>query len=69
MFEGNIAINQIKRSMLELVSFIYRESSFPQGCLIMTGTGIVPGHDFTLHSGDVISISIDHIGTLTNTVK
>lgn len=69
MFGGAIAINQIKRSLQELVSFIYRESSFPHGCLIMTGTGIVPGHDFTLQSGDEISISIDHIGTLVNTVK
>lgn len=69
MFEGSIAINQIKRSLQELVSFIYRESSFPYGCLIMTGTGIVPGHDFTLQSGDEISISIDHIGTLVNTVR
>lgn len=69
MFEGSIAIQQIKRSMQELVSFIYRECSFPHGCLIMTGTGIVPGSEFTLQSGDVISISIDQIGTLVNTVK
>lgn len=68
-FEGNIALNQMKRTPQELVGFIYRESSFPYGCLIMTGTGIVPGSDFTLQSGDVIDISIDNIGTLTNTVK
>jgi 2-dehydro-3-deoxy-D-arabinonate dehydratase len=69
VFEGTIALNQMKRTPQELVGFIYRESSFPHGCLIMTGTGIVPGSDFTLQSGDVISISIDGIGTLTNTVK
>jgi 2-dehydro-3-deoxy-D-arabinonate dehydratase len=69
MFEGTIAISQMKRTPQELVGFIYRESSFPHGCLIMTGTGIVPGSDFTLHSGDEISISIDHIGTLVNTVQ
>lgn len=68
MFEGHIAINQIKRSLTELVSFIYRESSFPHGCLIMTGTGIVPGHDFTLQANDVIKIAIDGIGELINTV-
>ena len=68
MFEGHIAINQIKRSLTELVSFIYRESSFPHGCLIMTGTGIVPGHDFTLQANDVIKIEIDGIGELINTV-
>ena len=69
VFEGNIALSQMKRTPQELVSFIYRECSFPNGCLIMTGTGIVPSSDFTLQSGDVTQISIDNIGTLTNTVK
>jgi 2-dehydro-3-deoxy-D-arabinonate dehydratase len=69
VFEGTIALSQMKRTPQELVGFIYRESSFPHGCLIMTGTGIVPGSDFTLQSGDEISISIDSIGTLTNTVE
>src|SRR6478609_7326950 len=67
-FEGSIAISQIKRSFEELVSFVYRECSFPYGCLIMTGTGIVPENDFTLKSGDEIKISIDGIGTLINDV-
>lgn len=69
VFEGSIAISQIKRTLEDLVSFVYRESSFPHGCLIMTGTGIVPGSDFTLKSGDEINISIDNIGTLSNTVQ
>lgn len=69
VFEGIIAINQMKRTPQELVSFIYREASFPYGCLIMTGTGIVPGSDFTLQSNDEISISIQGIGELVNTVK
>lgn len=68
VFEGSITIDQMKRTVQELVSFIYREASFPHGCLLMTGTGIVPGSDFTLQSGDEISISIDSIGTLKNTV-
>lgn len=69
VFEGNIALSQMKRTPQELVSFIYRESSFPHGCLIMTGTGIVPGSDFTLQSKDEIQISIDGIGVLVNTVE
>lgn len=69
VFEGNVKINQMKRTTKELVSFVYRECSFPHGCLIMTGTGIVPGSDFTLHSGDEIKITIDHIGSLLNTVR
>lgn len=69
IFEGSVAISQMKRTPEELVSFVYRECSFPNGCLIMTGTGIVPGSDFTLQSGDEIKISIDNIGTLINTVR
>ncbi|HWI89796.1 MAG TPA: fumarylacetoacetate hydrolase family protein [Flavisolibacter sp.] len=69
VFNGSIAISQIKRSFGELVSFAFRECSFPYGCLIMTGTGIVPENDFTLKSGDEIKISIDRIGTLVNEVE
>lgn len=65
---GNIAISQIKRKFEELTAYVFRECSFPEGCLIMTGTGIVPESDFTLQSGDVITIAIDGIGELTNTV-
>jgi 2-dehydro-3-deoxy-D-arabinonate dehydratase len=68
VFQGSISISQIKRSLEELVSFVFRECSFPYGCLIMTGTGIVPEHDFTLKTGDEIKISIDGIGTLVNEV-
>ena len=69
VFEGEIAINQIKRKLEDLVSYLYRELTFPHGCLLMTGTGIVPSSDFTLKKDDEIKITIDHIGTLINTVK
>jgi len=69
VFSDAIAISQMKRTPQELVGFVFKECSFPAGCLIMTGTGIVPGSDFTLKSGDEISISIDGIGTLLNIVK
>src|SRR5687768_3090358 len=67
-FENGIAINQMKRTPEELVSFVFRECSFPFGCLIMTGTGIVPDQGFTLQANDVVRISIDGIGQLENTV-
>jgi 2-dehydro-3-deoxy-D-arabinonate dehydratase len=69
VFEGSIGISQMKRTPEELVSFVFRECSFPSGCLIMTGTGIVPGNDFTLQPGDEIKISIDGIGRLVNYVS
>lgn len=68
VFGGEIGIDQIKRTFDELVGFLYRETSFPHGSFLMTGTGIVPGSDFTLKSGDIVTITIDGIGTLENTV-
>ncbi|HEX2630371.1 MAG TPA: fumarylacetoacetate hydrolase family protein [Chitinophagaceae bacterium] len=68
IFSDRIAISQMKRTPGELVSFVYRECSFPVGCLIMTGTGIVPDAGFTLQSNDEIIITIDSIGKLVNTV-
>ena len=67
-YKDGIAINKMKRKHEELVSFVFRECSFPYGCLIMTGTGIVPGNDFTLQNGDEIKITIDGIGELRNRV-
>ena len=69
VFEGQVAISQIKRKLQDLVSYLYRETSFPYGCLLMTGTGIVPSSDFTLQQDDEIRITIQAIGTLVNTVK
>jgi 2-dehydro-3-deoxy-D-arabinonate dehydratase len=68
VFEASITIDQIKRSFPELVGFLYRETSFPTGALLMTGTGIVPGNDFTLKENDEVRITIPPIGTLINYV-
>ena len=68
LFSDQIALSQMKRKHHELAQFLFRECSHPNGCYLMTGTGIVPPDDFTLQKGDKISISIDGIGTLENKV-
>ena len=68
MFHGEIEISQIKRKFTDLVHYLFLETSFPCGCFLMTGTGIVPPNDFTLQQGDEIRITIDHIGSLINFV-
>lgn len=67
-FGGNTTVAQLKRTPDELAGWLYRDNVFPKGAFLLTGTGIVPGSDFTLHHGDVIRITIDGIGTLENTV-
>jgi 2-dehydro-3-deoxy-D-arabinonate dehydratase len=68
VFSGDTTLKELKRDPKELVSFLYRDSSFPQGAFLMTGTGIIPGDEFTLHHGDVIRIAIEGIGVLENPV-
>ncbi len=69
MFSGDIAINRIKRKLTDLAHYLFREMSFPNGAFLMTGTGIVPDNDFTLLSGDVVNITIEGIGRLSNEVE
>ena len=68
VFEGNTSLEEMKRKPEELVEYLFREISFSHGVFLMTGTGIVPGADFSLKNGDLVEISIDHIGTLSNRV-
>jgi len=67
-FSGSTKLAELKRDPVDLVKYLFRENSFPQGAFLMTGTGIVPGDDFTLASGDIIRIQISEIGTLENYV-
>lgn len=65
-FEGETTVSQLKRTPAELAGFLFRDNTFPAGAFLMTGTGIVPGDEFTLQSGDVVKITIEGIGTLAN---
>jgi len=67
-FRGNTRLSQLARTFEDLASWLYREDEFPNGVLMMTGTGIVPDDDMTLEDGDSVSIEVTGIGTLTNPV-
>ena len=68
VFSGETTLNQIKRPLPSLVEWLFRDQTFPRGCFLMTGTGIVPPDSFTLRAGDEIRITLDPVGTLINTV-
>jgi 2-dehydro-3-deoxy-D-arabinonate dehydratase len=68
IYEGHTTFGQMKRDPRELVDFLYRETTFPRGAMLFTGTGIVPPDEFTLHARDEIAIHVPPIGTLTNIV-
>jgi 2-dehydro-3-deoxy-D-arabinonate dehydratase len=68
LFNGEVTLSQMRRKPDELLGYLFRELSFPHGCYLMTGTGIIPPADFTLQKDDIVHITIEPIGTLTNVV-
>ena len=67
-FRGQTRLSELKRTPEELVEYLFRDNTFPYGCFLLTGTGIVPPDEFTLAVGDEIRITIEPIGTLVNHV-
>jgi 2-dehydro-3-deoxy-D-arabinonate dehydratase len=68
VYEGQTSVAQMARTFEELIEWLARDNSFPQGVFLLTGTGVVPESDFTLQAGDRVEITIDGIGTLSNPV-
>jgi len=69
VYQGSTSLLEMKRSCQELIDYLLRECSFPYGCFLMTGTGIVPPSNFSLKSGDSIRIEISGVGILINEVE
>src|SRR5438270_5261008 len=68
VFKGSTTLNSLKRDPATLIEYLYRDNSFPRGCFLLTGTGVVPPDSFTLAHADEFRITIDGIGTLVNMV-
>jgi 2-dehydro-3-deoxy-D-arabinonate dehydratase len=68
VFEGSTSVAAMARPFEDLVSWLGRDNSFPDGVILLTGTGIVPPDDFTLDHGDEIAIEVSGIGRLCNRV-
>ncbi len=68
VFSGETTLEQMKRPLPSLAEWLFRDNSFPRGCYLMTGTGIIPPDAFTLRSGDEVRITILGIGALINTI-
>jgi 2-dehydro-3-deoxy-D-arabinonate dehydratase len=69
VFEGETSTARMNRGLDELAGYLARYNDFPYGAMLLTGTGLVPGDDFTLQDGDEVSIEIEGIGALANPVK
>jgi len=67
VFAGKATTAAMKRSLGELVDYLTRQLDFPHGVLLMTGTCLVPGDDFTLRTGDIVRIGVGSL-EITNRV-
>lgn len=67
LFAGETSTAKLKRSLQEIVAWLTRELSFPEGVFLMTGTGLVPPDDFSLTAGDKVRIEVGDL-TLENCI-
>ncbi len=68
VFKGETSLDQMARTHKNLISWLGRENEFSHGAILLTGTGFIPPDEFSLKNGDIVSISIEGIGTLVNPV-
>ena len=69
VFTGSTNTGLLKRTLPELVSWLFRAQDFPVGAVLLTGTSVIPAIEFTLHGGDEVRIAITGLGELVNTVE
>jgi 2-dehydro-3-deoxy-D-arabinonate dehydratase len=66
VFDGKTSVARMARRFDELIDWLGRDNTFPNGVVLLTGTGIVPPDEFSLRAGDRVRITVDGIGTLAN---
>ncbi len=71
VYTDEVSTNRLHRTFADLIDYLGRDNAFPHGAILLTGTGIIPPDDFTLHPRDTVQIAIDGLGLapLENTVR
>jgi 2-dehydro-3-deoxy-D-arabinonate dehydratase len=69
LFQSETSTAAMRRPIAELVEYLHRHQQFKSGCMLLTGTGIVPPREFTLQPADRVIIRIEGIGVLHNEVE
>ncbi len=68
VFDGVTSTARLHRRLEDLAGYLFRGDRFPSGAVLSTGTCLVPETPFTLEEGDEVEITIEALGTLTNSV-
>jgi 2-dehydro-3-deoxy-D-arabinonate dehydratase len=69
IFAGATRVSEIRKPFTSLIQYLYRDNSFPVGCFLMTGTGVVPPEDLRLRPGDRVRITVPGVGELVNSMR
>jgi 2-dehydro-3-deoxy-D-arabinonate dehydratase len=69
LFQSETSTAAMRRTIADLVEYLHRHQQFKSGCILLTGTGIVPPREFTLQQADEVVIRIEGIGELHNEVE
>ena len=69
LFQSETTTAAMRRPIAELIDYLHRHQRFETGCILLTGTGIVPPREFTLQPADEVTIRIEGIGVLQNEVE
>jgi 2-dehydro-3-deoxy-D-arabinonate dehydratase len=68
VWKADTALSGLNRTLPDLVNYLFRCQTFPDGVILSTGTGIIPPLEFITKEGDVISITVNGLGVLSNPV-
>jgi 2-dehydro-3-deoxy-D-arabinonate dehydratase len=69
LFADRCAVADMRRSLPELVDWLWRGQDLPLGAVLLTGTSIVPPPELTLRPGDRVTVAVTGLGRLVNTVE
>ena len=68
IWSASTSLAALNRTLSDLIDYLFRCQSFPDGVILSTGTGIVPPMNIALAEGDLVEITVAGIGTLSNSV-
>ena len=66
VFSGAVNTEKLHRKIEVLVEYLFRANAIPTGSVLCTGTGIIVKEENALAPGDVVTIKVPQIGTLSN---
>jgi 2-dehydro-3-deoxy-D-arabinonate dehydratase len=69
LFRDACSVADMKRTLPELVDWLWRGQELPLGAVLLTGTSIVPPPELTLRPGDQVTVAISGLGALRNPVE